>query len=116
MSQDGSTVYPLTGEQIRTLARVQIEFESLLDQNKTLGQMVQYCDSIKESQVLVIVQKDVQLKAKQDQIDAKQKQFVAMEAKYMLSYDQIKSERKKKQLYMGTTVAALLLLALSLLN
>ena len=107
MSQLGLTVYPLSGDQIRTLARVQLEFEFLLDQNRSMAEMLSWCDSIEAVQSSIIYQKDLQLQAKDEMLNARQQQYMALDAKFLIAEQQVKRERRKKNLYFTITLAAL---------
>lgn len=116
MSQDGSTVYPLSGEQVRTLARVKLEFINLFEENKNLHQIIIWCDSIDATQKTIIKEKNVLLNIKDDKIRNLQNQNEQEIAKYSLANDQIKKERKNKYIFMGTTIGAVILLTISLFN
>jgi len=116
ISQPGSTRYPLNEFQMRQAARVQLEYIFLFDQNKSMYDMLRMYEKARIQDSISSVEKDKQLAFKEDQINNRQLKFVTMEAKYKMSQDQIKAERKRKRLYAGTTVAALALLTISLFN
>ena len=113
---DGLTQYPLNDLQMRKTARLMIEYTFLLDQHKTMGEMLTWCDSIHVADSIAIEGFRETIRAKDDQLANRQKKHVAMEAKFLLSKEQVKKEVKKKRLYLGTTIGALALLVLSMIN
>lgn len=78
--------------------------------------MLEWCDQARIQDSISLMRKDNQLNLKDEQIANRQLKYVQMEAKFDISQDQIKKERKHKRLYMGTTTAALILLTISLFN
>jgi hypothetical protein len=115
MSQDGSTVYPFSGKQVRTMAQVKLAYENILDQNKTLLEMTQWCDSVRETQANIIVQMDDLIVIKDEQIINKNTQIVLEREKFGLADEQTRKERKLKWVFMGTTILMAGFLTLSLL-
>ena len=115
MSQNGSTVYPFNGRQVRTMAQVKLAYENVLDQNKTLLEMMAWCDSVQGAQANVIFQLDDLLIIKDEQIINKNTQIVLEREKFGLAENQIKKERRLKWVFMGTTVLMAGFLTLSLL-
>ena len=115
MSQDSLTVYPFTGNQVRTMSRVLLEYENVLAQNKTLWEMTQWSDSVKSTQMNVIVQLDDLLVIKEDQIGNLKHQIVLEQDKFGLAGEQIRNERGWKRFWMVATGLTAGFLALSLL-
>ena len=114
MSQDGSTTYPFSENQVRTMGRVKIEHTFLLDENKNLKEMMEYCDSVAKSDSLVIIQYMIQIRVKNDMLDNREDKHDILKLQLNNCADQVKRERRKKFLYLGTTVGALSLLVLGL--
>lgn len=115
MSQDSLTVYPFSGNQVRTMARVILEYENVLDQNKTLWEMKQWSDSVKSMQMNVIVQLDDLIVIKDDQIGNLQQQIVLEQDKFWLAEQEIKHQRGWKRFWIVATGLTAGFLALSLL-
>ncbi len=97
------------------MAQVKLAYENVLDQNKTLLEMVAWCDSIKDTQENVIVQLDDLLMIKEQQIENKSAQIVLEQEKYGLAGAQIRKERNLKRLFMMSTLFMAGFLTLSLL-
>jgi len=110
MSQDGSTAYPFSGEQIKTLARVKLEFTFILEENKSMYEMLRWCDSIEAVQQAIIGEKDVQLGLKNQQIDALDNIVSFNIQKFDLSEKQGKRFKRQRNLSIGTAAAVILLL------
>jgi len=110
MSQNGSTVYPLSGEQVRTLARVKLEFTFLLDENKSMHEMLVWCDSITIVNDRIIKQKDIQLLSKDQVIKDLDKIIIFKDDKFKLSEEQQNKLKNQKNLFIGTTLLTTLLL------
>lgn len=113
-SQDGSTIYPLTEFQLRQLGAVKRQYNYLLWENDTLKKMMILCDSIIGVDDTVFEAKDEQIALQVRQLVNRQETILEWENKYMLSEEQIKKERRKKSLYFGTTLGAVVLLVISL--
>ena len=96
------------------MARVLLEYENVLEQNKTLWEMKVWSDSIKAMQMNTIVELDDLLRIKEEQITNKDAQIVLEREKFGLANDQIKKERRLKWVFMGTTVVMAGFLTLSL--
>jgi len=115
MSQDGSTVYPFSGKQVRTMAQVKLAYENILDQNKTLLEMIQWCDSVEATHENIIVQLDDLLGIKEEKIiNLKLQNQMGLEM-YDMADHEIKREKKLKWIFVGTTTLLAGFLALSLL-
>ena len=112
-SQDGSTRYPLTETQLRKAARVQIEYTYLLEENRSMYDMLRWCDSIQLSDSLIKDNLNSQLSLKDKQIYNRNLSIAQWETKCEISKEQIRRERKRKNLYFVTTSAALTLLVVS---
>lgn len=97
------------------MAQVKLAYENVLDQNKTLLEMMAWCDSVQGAQANVIFQLDDLLIIKDEQIINKNGQIVLEREKFGLAENQIKKERKLKWVFMGTTVLMAGFLTLSLL-
>ena len=115
MSQNGSTVYPLSGEQVRTLARVKLEFTFLLDENKSMHEMLVWCDSITIVNDRIIKQKDIQLLSKDQVIKDLDKIIIFKDDKFKLSEEQQNKLKNQKNLFIGTTLLTTLLLIIVVL-
>ena len=115
MSGQGSENYPLSGKEIRTLARLLIEYDHLLAQNKTLEQMVTYCDSITEADSTAIHSLQEEINIKVQQLNNRNDVIGLTEEQLENTREQVKFERRRKFLYLITTAGALVLLTISLL-
>jgi len=110
------TAFPFSDDQVRKLARVKIEYTFLLEQNKSLTEMLTWCDSIGRLDCIALEQKDIELKLKDDMLYNREQVIIHWEEKYDLSATHVKKERRRKYLYMGTTASALALLVFSLVQ
>ena len=109
------TVYPFNENQVRKIARVKLEYTHLFEENKTLHEMMTWCDSVMGTQVIVIERMDGLLIIKDEKIvnlKSQNKQVLGM---YELAGVMIKKERKLKWIFMGTTIVVVGFLTLSLL-
>ena len=113
--QTGTTVYPFSGEQVRTMAHVRLAYENVLEQNKTLYEMITWSDSVKDMQMNTIVALDGLLIIKEDQIENQKVQLGLERDKFELADGLIKKERKVKWVFVGISVGLAGLLTLSLL-
>lgn len=109
-SQDGSTVYPFNESQLRKLARLKIEYTFLLDENRTLSQMVSWCDSISQADSTIISELNNQLDLKDQLLLNRNLTIQQWQEKFNTADSQTLIERKRKGLYFITTLAALGLL------
>ena len=116
MSQNGLTLYPFSENQVRTMGRVRLEYTFLLEENKNMRQMLDYCDSIVKADSLVIVQQNIQIRIWSTIVENRDDRYNLMKEQLNNCTDQIKKERRKRFLYMGTTAGALTLLVLVLLT
>ena len=98
------------------MARVKVEYTFLLDENKSLKQMVEYCDSMVAVSNVVILEKNKQIQTRQDMLKNRDEKYVFMETQFNTCEYQIKKERKKRYMYMGTTGVAIGLLVIALLS
>ena len=106
MSQPGSTPYPFSDFQVRQVARVKLEYKNLLEQNKSRYEMLQWCEQGRLHDSIANAEKDIQLALKDDQINNRQLALVQMEGKYLLTDEQMRKEKGKKNLYFTTTLIA----------
>ena len=97
------------------MAQVKLAYENVLDQNKTLLEMMAWCDSVQDAQANVIFQLDDLIVIKDEQIINKNTQIVLEREKFGLAEGLIKRERKLKWIFVGTTALMAGFLALSLL-
>jgi len=116
MSQNGSMRYPFSKTQVRTIGRVKIEYTFLLDENKSLKQMVEYCDSVATENNVVILEKNREIQIRQDMLKNRDEKYVIMERQVNTCEYQIKKERRKRYMYIGTTGVAVALLVIALLS
>ena len=114
MSQDGSTAYPFSEHQVRTMGYVKCEFLYMIDDLKKADGMLAWCDSINAQQTAIVQQKDTQLVEKDNIIGSQVKIISLKDEQIKLSKEQVNVERKKKRLFMGTTAVTLVLLVISL--
>lgn len=104
ISQPGSTLYPLTEFQMRQAARVQLEYTFLLDQNKSMYEMLQWCEQARVQDSIALAERDVQLDLKDQQIANRQKSLIQWEAKYQIIDEQRRKERGRKNIFLTTTI------------
>ena len=97
------------------MARVKLAYENVLEQNKTLWEMKQWSDSVKATQMNVIVQLDDLLTIKEDQIVNLKLQNQMGSEMYDLANREIKREKKVKWVFVGISFGLAGLLTLSLL-
>ena len=97
------------------MAQVRLAYENVLDQNKTLLEMVAWCDSVRESQTDIIIQLDDLLGIKEEKITNLTLQNEQEQVRFDLVNDQVGKQRKLKWVFMGTTVLMAGFLTLSLL-
>jgi len=97
------------------MARVLLEYTNLLEENKTLGEMMNWCDSVMNTQVRIIASMDGLLIIKEDQIENKAGQIQLQNEKYELAEGVIKKEIRLKWIFVGTTIIMAIFLTLSLL-
>lgn len=112
-SQDGWTTYPFNESQLRKLARLKIEYTFLLDQNRTLSQMVMWCDSISRTDSLIISELNNQLDLKDNLLANRNTTIQKWQDKFDIASSQTTIERKRKRIYFITTLAAVSLLIAS---
>lgn len=115
-SQGGSTTYPLTEFQLRQLGAVKLQYNYLLWENDTLRKMMILCDSLIGIDDNVFEVKDKQIALQVNQLANREKVISQWKDKYTLSDQQVKKERKKKNIYFCTTIGVLALLVVSLVN
>lgn len=116
MCQTGLTSYPFSESQVRTMGMLKIEYTFLLDENKTLMEMLMLCDSVIGADDIAFVEMNNIISAKQNMLNNREEKYSLIETKFMLMEEQIKKERKRKHLYFSTTFVALALLTISLFN
>ena len=114
--QTGTTLYPFTGEQVRTMAHVKLAYENVLEQNRTLLEMVDWCDSISELNHIAISEKDLQLKLKDRQIQDQVLIIGLQDDKFKVAEKQINKQSTLKHLFIGTTILAAIVLTVSLVK
>lgn len=104
---NGLTQYPLNDFQMRKTARLKLEYISLLEENKSIHEMLEWCDSVRVGHMNVIIQLDDILAISQAKVRNLMTQYDLAEGKYELANDQITIERKQKFLFMGATAVAI---------
>ncbi len=92
---------------MRKTARLKLEYLSLLEENKSIQQMLEWCDSIRVTHMDVITQLDDILGIKEEKIYNLQTQYNLAEGKYELANNQITIERRQKIIFMGATITAI---------
>ena len=97
------------------MAHVRLAYENVLEQNKTLYEMITWSDSVKDMQMNTIVALDGLLIIKEDQIENQKVQLGLERDKFELADGLIKKERKVKWVFVGISVGLAGLLTLSLL-
>lgn len=97
------------------MARVILEYDNLLEQNKTLGEMMAWCDSVMGTQIQIIGGLDGLVDIKDEKITNLTLQNEQEREKYELAGVMIKKEKKLKWIFVGTTALMAGFLALSLL-
>jgi len=98
------------------MARVKVEYTFLLDENKSLKQMVEFCDSMSTASNVVILEKNREIQIRQDMLKNRDEKYVIIKRQVSTCEYQIKKERRKRFMYMGTTAGAFTLLVLALLS
>ena len=97
------------------MARVKLEYTYLFEENKTLTEMMAWCDSVIGTQVIVIERMDGLLIIKDEKIVNLKHQNKQVGEIYDLVNEQVKKERKLKWIFVGTTALVAGFLTLSLL-
>lgn len=98
------------------MARVMLEYTFLLEQNKNLMQMVDWCDSISAMNQVVISEKDLQLMLKDRQIQDQALIIGLQDDKFNAAEKQISKQSAMKHLFLGTTVLAAIVLTITLVK
>lgn len=91
---------------MRKTARLKLEYLSLLEENKSIHQMLGWCDSVRTTHMNVVIQLDDILSIKEEKIRNLQAQYNLAEGKYDLANTQLKKEKRKKGFFIGTTITA----------
>ena len=91
---------------MRKTARLKLEYLSLLEENKSIQQMLEWCDSVRVTHMDVIAQLDDILGIKEAKIRNLMTQYNLAEDKYNLANNQITIERRQKFIFMGATALA----------
>lgn len=102
-SQNGSTLYPFTEPQVRTMAELRIHYEYILDRNNDLTQLIRYCDSIRTVDNRIIKEMTSQIGLQKNLIANKDAEIEQWEGKFGAAEDQIRIEKRKRIIYQVTT-------------
>jgi len=97
------------------MARVILEYDNLLEENHTLGEMMNWCDSVMDTQEQIIRGMDGLIIIKDEKITNLKLQNEQIFEMFDLVNDQVKKEKKLKWIFIGTTTFVVTLLTLSLL-
>lgn len=95
------------------MAEVKIEYEFLLDQNLGLYELIRLCDSVNASNDDVILELNTQLTLERTKLQNKDSEIGLLNDKVDITKMELTEQKKKKNLYLGTS-AGLLLLAVIL--
>jgi len=99
--------------QMQKTARLKVEYTFLLEQNRSMYEMITMCDSIHFQDSIAITEKNMQITWQGNQLINRQKKYEYMEQQFSSAQEQIKDERKRKRLFIGTTAAAMVLLIMT---
>ena len=100
---------------MRKTARLKLEYINLLEDNKSLGEMMNWCDSVMGTQTVVIEGLDRFIVIQDEQNSNLKSQIVQHVAKYALADDEIRRQMMLKWIFVGTTILMAWFLTLSLL-
>ena len=101
---------------MRKTARLKIEYQYVLDENKNLTQMLDMCTRTGEKDSIAIDGLKFQLEKKDDQIKNRNLVITQWEAKYLLADEQKGKESGRKKLFFITTIVSTSLLLITLLK
>ena len=116
MSQNGSTVYPFSGDQVRKMGQVKLEYTFLLDENMLLKEMLMHCGQLADVDSTLLSQYAEQLQLQEIMLYNSRKAYNFTEEKYSAMEQEAVKQKKRKYLYIGTTSTLVVVLLLVLFN
>ena len=110
---DGLTQYPLNDLQMRKTARLMIEYTFLLDQNMSLTQMMEWCDGRHVQDSIAIASLQDLVATRDEQLVNRQEAIGLWKMKFETADEQVREEKKSKNLWKGGALIGLGLLIAS---
>lgn len=102
-SQNGSTQFPFTESQVRTMGEWKITYDYILERNNDLTELVRFCDSIRKVDNRIMSNMATMINTQRDLLVNKDLEIEQWEGKFGTAEDQVKIERRKRRLYQVTT-------------